>query len=216
MVTLQVTLADSCLHLVIKNTGKGIKEEEKSQVFNRFKVLDRLEDQILSGVATRTGIGLALCKTLVDLMKGSIKIDSKLDEYTAFILQFPILEKSVPHPNKEEDSLNRSNVESLLARQSAEKEEIKISLHDDFNTILVVDDDDEIRMLLSDILQEQYNILVASNGIEALDILKKRIPDLIICDIIMPAMNGFELIEKLRTRNSPHIYRLSYCLLMLR
>ena len=200
VVTLQVTLADSCLHLVIKNTGKGIKEEEKSQVFNRFKVLDRLEDQILSGVATRTGIGLALCKTLVDLMKGSIKIDSKLDEYTAFILQFPILEKSVPHPNKEEDSLNRSNVESLLARQSAEKEEIKISSHDDFNTILVVDDDDEIRMLLSDILQEQYNILVASNGIEALDILKKRIPDLIICDIIMPAMNGFELIEKIKNQ----------------
>lgn len=101
-VSLNMTLIDGYLHLIIKNTGKGIKEEEQSLVFNRFKVLDRLEDQILSGVETRTGIGLALCKTLVDLMKGSIKIDSKLNEYTAFILQFPMLEKSASRSKVEE------------------------------------------------------------------------------------------------------------------
>ena len=56
-VSLNMTLIDGYLHLIIKNTGKGIKEEEQSLVFNRFKVLDRLEDLILSGVETRTGSG---------------------------------------------------------------------------------------------------------------------------------------------------------------
>ena len=198
VVSLHIALKDESLQLIIKNTGKGIKEEEKSLVFNRFKVLDRLEDQILSGVETRTGIGLALCKALVDLMKGSIRIDSKLNEYTAFILRFPMLEKSNPRPNMEELVLKTPETEPLLEKTSVEKLNADISLLNDLNTLLVVDDDNEIRMLLSDILQEKYNVLEASDGKEALDLLKECMPDLIICDIIMPGMNGFELIEQIK------------------
>lgn len=198
-VSLNMTLIDGYLHLIIKNTGKGIKEEEQSLVFNRFKVLDRLEDLILSGVETRTGIGLALCKTLVDLMKGSIKIDSKLNEYTAFILQFPMLEKSASR-SKVEETAKSPRIELPSEKVLVEKQDVEVNLQNDLNTLLIVDDDDEIRILLLDILQEQYNVLAATDGKDALDLLKKRIPDLVICDIIMPGMNGFELIEQIKAQ----------------
>lgn len=198
VVSLNLTLVHECLYLVIKNTGKGIKEEEKSLIFNRFKVLDRLEDQILSGGETRTGIGLALCKTLVDLMKGTIKVDSELNEYTAFILQFPMLEKSVSRPRIEDSDVKTQGNKSLLEKASIEDHQTRMHLQGDRHMLLVVDDDDGIRTLLSDILQEQYDIIVASSGKEALELLKMQIPDLIICDIIMPEMNGFELIEQIK------------------
>ena len=81
-----------------------------------------------------------------------------------------------------------------------EKQDVEVNLQNDLNTLLIVDDDDEIRILLLDILQEQYNVLAATDGKDALDLLKKRIPDLVICDIIMPGMNGFELIEQIKAQ----------------
>lgn len=197
-VTLSMKLTGEYLQLIIRNTGKGIKEEEQSLVFNRFKVLDRLEDQILSGVEIRTGIGLALCKTLVDLMQGSISIDSKQNEYTAFVLQFPMLKKSATKPAMTDSDAVVPEIEHLTEKIFARKQGPETDLLHDLNTLLIVDDDDEIRILLSDILQERYNVLLASDGKEALEMLKKHTPDLIVCDIIMPGMNGFELIEQIK------------------
>lgn len=198
IVSLNITLVEGCLHLVIRNTGKGIRDEEKSLVFNRFKVLDRLEDQILNGVEIRTGIGLALCKALVDLLKGTIKIESKLNEYTAFVLQFPMLEESVSRPKTDAIDKIRFKAKFLTEQQDVESPKQKVHLQEDMNTLLVIDDDPGIRLLLTDILQDQYNVLTVANGREALELLKKCVPDLIICDIIMPGMNGFELIEQVK------------------
>lgn len=200
-VLLDVTLQNGLLRMVVKNTGEGIKEEEYALVFNRFKVLDRLESQILNGTEIRTGIGLALCKTLIDLMNGTISIDSKINEYTAFIVELPMLELSAIDSLREKICLNNTlELNEIKTNKTVKQGNTITSLNNDKKTLLVVDDDDEIRIFLSDILEEEYNVLLASGGEEALMLLEKYMPDLIICDIIMPKMNGFELIDKIKAQ----------------
>lgn len=199
-VSVHVECTDGHLVLTVRNTGKGIRKEDQSIVFNRFKVLDRLEDQILTaGSEMRNGIGLALCKSLVNLLQGSICIDSQENEYAAFIVRLPRLAKSAIQPEQgkgEEVGRRLTLSRTCLDEQAKEVEESVFS--DELYTVLVVDDDAEVRELLSDILRGKYNVLSVSDAREAIELLQLRIPDLIICDVIMPGMSGFELLNMLK------------------
>lgn len=197
-VWVNVDMKDGSMWLSVKNTGRGIREDEKNMVFDRFKVLDNLESQILNGVETRTGIGLALCKSLTEMLKGSIRIDSKENEYTEFILLFPFLQEDDLNTHK--NILNFNNVKPIKKDNVEYKNETLIDekIENNLNSILIVDDDDDLRMLLIDILKDDYNVLLASNGLEALDVLSKYTPDVIISDVIMPDMGGFELVENIK------------------
>jgi len=200
-VHLDVTTEENKLRLCITNSGSGIKEEDKSRVFNRFKILDHFEDQIIKGFGTRTGIGLALCKTLVDLLGGSIEIDSKVNEYTSFILDFPFIAETV----KRTSALVNGKIETAQEHQPVAGNPMDSSLLPNHLqtemkscTILIIDDDKEIRELLADILKNKYDIMLASGGNEALKMLQKKLPTLIICDIVMPEMNGVTFVQCLK------------------
>ncbi len=199
-VAVRAECADGCLQLTVRNTGRGIRQEDQSLVFNRFKVLDRLEDHLLTGGSEmRNGIGLALCKSLVDLLKGDIRIDSREDEYTDFIVRLPQLPLSPAQPeHAPEDRPGRRFRLSMPVRAEQRKEASSAVLSDELRTILVVDDDAEVRELLADILRGKYNVLAVPDAREALELLKLRIPDLVVCDIIMPGMSGFELLNRLK------------------
>ncbi len=201
-VNLEATIKNEKLQIIVTNSGQGIKDEDKSLVFNRFKILDSFESQILEGVEIRTGIGLALCKTLVELLKGTINIDSEIGKFASFIVELPYLEESdrekehilqelsIEKNNDKEDNLNK---ESLINRQTENKGNNK-----EDQTILIIDDDKAIRELLSDILGKNYKIVTSGSGRDALNIIKTNTPHLIICDIIMPNMNGIEFLEQLK------------------
>lgn len=199
-VAVRAECADGCLQLTVRNTGRGIRKEDQSLVFNRFKVLDRLEDHLLTGGSeVRNGIGLALCKSLVDLLKGDIRIDSREDEYTDFVVRLPQLPLSPAQSEQaREDRPGRRFRLSTPVRAEQRKEAPYAAFSDELRTVLVVDDDAEVRELLADILREKYNVLTVPDAREALELLKLRIPDLVICDIIMPGMSGFELLNRLK------------------
>lgn len=199
-VSVRIERVKDCLQLTVRNTGRGIREEEQSLVFNRFKVLDRLEDQILTGGSEiRNGIGLALCKSLVDLLRGDIRIDSRENDYTDFIVRLPQLPISTVGAGcgKEEKFGQRFRLSTSVKDEQRQKISETI-FSDELNTVWVVDDDAEVRELLSDILRGKYNVLGVPDARKAIELLKLRIPDLIICDIIMPGMSGFELVNYLK------------------
>lgn len=172
------------LFITCTNSGPGIKPEDMKNIFNRFTVLDNFETKMSQGMYTRNGIGLAMCKDLATLMGGNIIVDSKEGEYTSFTITLPHHEESeIPVVEKiEHVQPNKNKV--LFANQK--------------HVILVVDDQEDIRNLIKEILGNEYDVISAANGNDALEILRETIPNLIICDIVMPGISGIDFIKMIK------------------
>lgn len=173
---------NNCLHLIIRNSGKGLTEQQMAEVFDKFKIFDTPR---LNG-SVSNGIGLNLTKSLTKLLGGEIKVNSELGKYVEFQVAIPRL------------PMNGSPVvvgEDLIQKERST--EIESNLHREVN-VLVVEDEKNIRSLLRDILSD-YNIQEANNGVEALKEIEKNHPDIIISDMIMPDMDGITLIDRLKS-----------------
>lgn len=199
--------AEGNLLFSISNSGKGIKPEKIKSVFDRFTILDNFEQQAMKGRTIQNGIGLALVKRLVDVLSGQISVNSELNKQTTFSLSIPSAEGVVSLDPEEETHNNK------LSAPSAPETQIEVEPQNaraDSQTVMIVDDDKQIRNLVTDILGGEYNILQAQNGEEAISVLKTRRPDIIITDIIMPRINGIELVKKLKdneiTRMIPIVF----------
>lgn len=123
---------------------------------------------------------------MVHLLKGTIDVESIPDEWTHFRVKLPYLESSSVETEREETVLlpdYKPEQNTTLQTPECTMDELK-------PTLLVVDDEAEIRWLIFDIFREDYNVLTSSTPAEALDLLKEVHPDLIISDVIMPGMNG--------------------------
>lgn len=179
---------DSLIINVI-NSGHGIKEEDIGQVFNRFKILDNFEQQVSKGFIQRTGIGLALTKSLVELLHGNIKLSSVVNEYVDFCVTLPTLDVAI-HKSELTPPVPATLLAKVRGIDPDESERLPL--------ILVIDDEPEIRELVRDILCEQYQIVEARDGHDALAIMKYKRPALIISDIIMPIMDGVKLLAELK------------------
>lgn len=180
----------------VSDTGIGIEATELDKIFTRFYNNKSIES------AQTNGIGLSLTKDLVELHHGKIEVESQPEKGTTFIVSFPL----------RISSYNRNDVqsESYLA---AEKEELTIGLGDDWENeteseqsedkkakarILLVEDNEDILYTLKNILQREYSILTATNGVLALEILKSNDMDIVISDVMMPEMDGLELCRKIK------------------
>lgn len=182
---------DNKLLLSCTNSGRGIKPDDLKQLFNRFRVLDNFENKLSQGLYTRNGIGLAMCRDFTELLGGTITAESQVDQSTTFTVVLPQGDSSAL--NAGEEDAEKEKVKDIEDTEgvSGNPEEVF--------TILVVDDQEDILKLISDILSEiHFKVRIASNGKEALNVIKEEIPDLIICDIIMPEMDGITLIRTLK------------------
>ena len=190
--------------IVVSNFGKTIPKEQIDFIFDRFHQIDPNDSQ------TGTGIGLSLTKKLVELHKGTIKVESTKQKGTNFTVYLPLGDNHLSENQKNNDSnLNKETVDifyqkssyyaqkelSLIDNELVKKDPINTSL----STILVVDDNVELREFVKNIFKEKYNIFEAENGKTAIEIAKKEDITLIISDVMMPIMNGFELSEKIKT-----------------
>ena len=194
----------------VTNTGVGIKPLYQQTIFDRFEVLERFEMQVSKGTETRNGIGLALCKNIVEVLHGSIEVESDGDTFTSFVV-------SLPEQVMDETEQYKVHESSLISipyteiKEIEKPDKIKISIPDTQKEglVMVIDDEIEIREMLSDLLSNHYEIALAANGKEALEIMRIRMPLLIVCDIIMPVMNGVEFIRIMKeqelTRHIPII-----------
>lgn len=191
------------LKLVIKDSGRGIPEKSIKAVFDRYYQLDEDEN-----TRTGTGIGLALCKNLVKLHYGKIKAKSQEGKGTSFILTLPLGKQHL----KANEIVSQSNDvkidDSFYSEQSnfLVKESLLEDLGSDDATInesqptlLLVEDNAEVRLFIKDIFKNNNNILEAENGEKALEIAKENNIDLIISDVMMPIMDGTTLCEHIKT-----------------
>ena len=199
------------LRLDVKDTGKGISQDEADKIFERFFQA--------KGAASGTGIGLALVKSFVELHHGEARVESEQGKGSDFIVVIPREQEGdsqVIHNDVDivDNSVNASaptgkNVvdESVLqyiddGDRSRGKVQQLVSENTNRPTVLVIDDNTDIRQYERTLLQDEYVVLEAADGKEGLAVALKEVPDLVICDVMMPVMDGLELTEQLKTNTA--------------
>lgn len=199
------------LRLDVKDTGKGISQDEADKIFERFFQA--------KGAASGTGIGLALVKSFVELHHGEARVESEPGKGSDFIVVIPREQEGdsqVIHNDVDivDNSVNASastgkNVvdESVLqyiddGDRSRGKVQQLVNENTNRPTVLVIDDNTDIRQYERTLLQDEYIVLEAADGKEGLAVALKEVPDLVICDVMMPVMDGLELTEQLKTNTA--------------
>lgn len=199
------------LRLDVKDTGKGISQDEADKIFERFFQA--------KGAASGTGIGLALVKSFVELHHGEARVESEPGKGSDFIVVIPREQEGdsqVIHNDVDivDNSVNASapdgkNVvdESVLqyiddGDRSRGKVQQLVSENTNRPTVLVIDDNTDIRQYERTLLQDEYIVLEAADGKEGLSVAIKEVPDLVICDVMMPVMDGLEFTEQLKTNTA--------------
>lgn len=176
--------------ITVSNTGSGLSEQEIKNIFDRFYRVD-------SHVAG-SGIGLALIKALVDLHKGSITA-SNIDNLTTFTVRIPFV--TLNHAPQLPDVV-RTDRSPLLDQTydltGIESDEDEFPGIEDTYTILIIDDNEEIRYYIRFILKQKYHILEAADGEEGLCLAYENNIDVIISDIMMPKLDGIELCARIK------------------
>ena len=184
------------LEIVIRDTGLGIKAENLTKVFDRFYQADEMNEQYYGG----TGIGLELVKNFVNLHKGKIVLTSKENVGTQFKIFFPLgyHHLKIADVNKEDNKIINQYSES----QNNDIEEFEPLLEVEYTSkkiVLIVEDNAELRSYIKNELISEYSIKEAENGLEGLEKASKYMPDIIITDVMMPIMDGFEFCLRVKS-----------------
>lgn len=180
------------IRISVIDIGKGISHEHLDKIFDRFYQTDDSENK--SG---GFGIGLALVKELITLQKWDIKVESKLNEGTKFIIVIP-LTKDELNSISSHDEAEKSYSESDEISGATYDEEITEST-DNKPTVLFVDDSEDVRLYVSHLLKPYYNLFVCSSAKEALEVANNNHLDLIVSDVMMPEMDGNEFCRIIKT-----------------
>lgn len=172
------------LYISLKDNGFGIDTKDIDQIFNRFYQSKKHDKLSVSG-QSGTGIGLYLCEKIVELLGGTISAKNNRAGGASFRVLLPLVR-----------SIYKTSAENISAEIDPLEHEIIDSahnLHSEKQTILVVEDNQDMRKYISSILSDYYTILEAENGKEALSILRTTVVDFIVSDLMMPVMDGLEL-----------------------
>jgi signal transduction histidine kinase/DNA-binding response OmpR family regulator len=185
----------SSLVIKVKDTGIGIPEEQLQFVFDRFYQLDNSHTRKEGG----TGIGLSLTKELVKLMEGEITVKSPpagTNKGSEFIVVLPLKRVQTVEEEGFEDS-KKQTIASLASSDIVAMSETVEEKRGNAPLILLVEDNADVVAYTASCLTE-YRLAVGKDGREGFDIATQMIPDLIISDVMMPFVDGFEMVEKLR------------------
>lgn len=168
----------------VSDDGIGIPEEKRARLFERY---DRLgaEETSIPG----SGIGLSYANSLAVLHKGELSYQPKSPEGSVFSISIPTDKASYKGEMIVESAEEEENVPEMLTPESDNMKD---------GTILIAEDSEEIRTFLRTLLSENYRVVTAADGLEAMDNMKLGIPDLVISDIMMPSMNGYELCRTIK------------------
>ena len=198
-IEVEVEDTPDAIKIIVKDAGIGIPADQMDYIFDRFYQID-------NGDKKGSGIGLALTKEVVDLHKGKIEVESRAGEGTTFTVSLlkgtehlpedTILDEASSIHHFEEDFKELEMVKNNGPLEGAAEPEI--SQEEDLPLILIAEDNEDMRLFISEYLESDYRIIETTNGEEAFKAALEKIPDVIVSDIIMPKMNGYELCQKIK------------------
>lgn len=169
----------------VADTGEGISERDLGNIFDSFYQVDRVHPN-------GSGIGLSVCKAFAEMHGGSIAVESTLKKGSVFTVTLPVKHISET-PSDLSTSITSEDVEAELGTVETE-----VAIEENKPVVLVIDDNQDIRQLIAELLGDEYNIISASNGKEGIRKAMRYVPDLIICDVMMPVMDGLECVRRLK------------------
>lgn len=177
---------EKTLLVEVKDTGPGIAPQHQKHIFERFFTLSQKssEDQ------ASTGVGLSLVKELAEVMGGQIEVSSALGAGATFRLRLPLSNSSL-------QTLTNTGQEEKILKQKKSSDSSPEPL-----LVLVVEDNDDLREFLVQTLQGQYEVISAINGKIAFEMACEHIPDVIISDLVMPHVDGLELLQLLKNEQT--------------
>lgn len=200
-VTLQ-SLSGDMLRISVKDTGRGLSKADAKKVFERFFQVN--------GSVGGTGIGLALVKVFAEMHHGTVAVESEEGQGADFQVMLPRITKA------EEATRATKSETTMLMEKSMEQEQkaceqakgepeakpqlapLPVTLAD-APRLLIIDDNDDVRQYLRTILDDRFTLFEASDGQEGLDVAQREVPDLVVCDVMMPVMDGLTFCHKLKT-----------------
>lgn len=169
------------LQIEISDTGIGIPKEDLTHIFERFYQSDN------ASMATGSGIGLSLVKQYAELHHGSVSVSSELGQGTKFSIRIPM-----------DLNIEESPSQEIAGSPYAHRDTPETSMEKRY-TVMVVDDNTDFRNYIASELSRSYNVIEAPDGESCLRKLKESEPDVLICDVMMPRMDGFEVTKKIKT-----------------
>lgn len=190
-IEIDINYESNLLNFEIKDSGIGIPENQVNSIFDRFYSSESVSDLQMS-----SGIGLALTKELVELCEGKIEVESEEQKGSVFTVSIPIIAV------KSDTILEVPIVKQLINLDNQDEifnPEKSIPNGQKLPHVLIVEDNEDVRIYLNDQLNDFYKISEANNGVEGLAMAKKRLPDLIVSDVMMPEMDGNEMCKELKT-----------------
>ena len=201
-ITVNITTKKKTVEIEVADEGIGIAVEKQHSLFQRFESL--VKQNILQ---PSSGIGLSLVKEMVEMHHGTITVNSQPGIGSRFTVSLPLQREIFEEDVQVEFILNDSQssaphpVDSMKAPEEVEEKE-DLETNSDGFSILVVEDNEELKAFLKSILSENYTVITASNGEEGLQHAVDDLPDLIISDVMMPVMDGLEMIRQIKENNN--------------
>ena len=172
------------IRIMVSDTGIGIDQEQIHHIFDEFRQADGSNSRRYGG----TGLGLAIAKKYAEMLGGSIDVESVRGKGSKFTLNLPLQYTSI-----------QENIENYVDQLKAARSGIVGEVNTTGKTILLVEDTEAVIIQMKDMLVQQgYSIMVARNGNEALEQIEHQIPDAMILDLMMPEVDGFEVLKRIR------------------
>lgn len=192
----ELRLSDGMVMMSVFNSGSFIPPEKIGEVFKRFYHIDDEHEN--------SGIGLALSKALVEAHGGYISVESKQGEGARFTVNFPLVREAVKDSSDKIEIFAHDYVRKQLEldneQLSNDPDALIPNAPDERKpTVLVIEDNADMRQYISLVLSSSYNVIDAANGRKGVEMAVRYLPALVITDILMPVMNGFDVCKTLKT-----------------
>ena len=197
---------ENYITITISDTGTGIHADKLSHIFQAFEQADGSVAREYGG----TGLGLAVTRQLVELHGGTVSVDSILGEGSSFYFTLPISNELPEDVGTYTSGRHGDSPEKEIIPAILEGDEITIgkdvlsAVKGDFHILVVDDEPVNLQVLINHLMMQNYFVTAASNGLEALDMIKKNEAfDLIVLDVMMPRMSGYDVCKEIRRYHSP-------------
>ncbi|MEO9872360.1 hybrid sensor histidine kinase/response regulator transcription factor [Ekhidna sp.] len=191
-IRLSVAHSNSNIALEVANDGLEIPKEYQEKIFGRFYQIGQTKRPVEG-----SGIGLALVKEFIELHHGSVEV-RRVDPWTVFALSIPSSDSAYVEDDRV--TIEDTEVFKAIRQQDEENEPLgkQIEGTEELPTLLIVEDNLDLRSYMALQLAKEYEVIQAVNGQEGLEVANSQIPDLIITDLMMPEMDGIEMLQKIR------------------